>query len=499
MKKNIISSFMIITVFNALDRALGFLFRIYLSREMGAESMGVYQVASSVFMALLTFITIGIPLVVSKSTAKAERNGQTHRLSSISTAALCIGLTTGAAAVAATFALRPLLSSLMGERAVASLLMLVPSLLFSAIYSAFRGNLWGRSKFFVVALVEVIEQAARMSCCFILFSQGADKLLSSSFSLTAGCAISAAACAVFYFRSGGKLRSPKNEWKALLKSELPITLSRAAATLASSVLSVAAPMLFVLSGYSSERAYELFGAASGMALPLLYVPLTVIGSLAFVLIPSIGACADEGRYESVNRSISSAVNFSAIVACLFIPLFSVCGEAIGGIVYGNADSGRFLSAAAWILLPLSIESITSSLMNSLDLEMRSFINSMIGYACQALTYVIFARGFTPEIFALGIGVSLTVSTGLHIYYIYKKTGLRLKTMKNAAMAALMIFPAATLNRSLFGIFSFAPPLAAVVMSGLITMAAYILLCFAFGWVEMYPILKRGKKARAKAG
>ena len=372
MKKNIISSFMIITVFNALDRALGFLFRIYLSREMGAESMGVYQVASSVFMALLTFITSGIPLVVSKSTAKAERNGQTHRLSSISTAALCIGLTTGAAAVAATFALRPLLSSLMGERAVASLLMLVPSLLFSAIYSAFRGNLWGRSKFFVVALVEVIEQAARMSCCFILFSQGADKLLSSSFSLTAGCAISAAACAVFYFRSGGKLRSPKNEWKALLKSELPITLSRAAATLASSVLSVAAPMLFVLSGYSSERAYELFGAASGMALPLLYVPLTVIGSLAFVLIPSIGACADEGRYESVNRSISSAVNFSAIVACLFIPLFSVCGEAIGGIVYGNADSGRFLSAAAWILLPLSIESITSSLMNSLDLEMRRF-------------------------------------------------------------------------------------------------------------------------------
>ena len=175
MKKNIISSFMIITVFNALDRALGFLFRIYLSREMGAESMGVYQVASSVFMALLTFITSGIPLVVSKSTAKAERNGQTHRLSSISTAALCIGLTTGAAAVAATFALRPLLSSLMGERAVASLLMLVPSLLFSAIYSAFRGNLWGRSKFFVVALVEVIEQAARMSCCFILFSQGADK------------------------------------------------------------------------------------------------------------------------------------------------------------------------------------------------------------------------------------------------------------------------------------------------------------------------------------
>lgn len=498
MKKSIMTSFMIITVFNALDRTLGFFFRIYLSREMGAESMGVYQVAMSVFMALLTFITSGIPLVVSKRTAKAVRSGDDIKACAVSSAALIIGLATGGAMAAVTFAAQYPLSAAMGQRATLSLLTLVPSLVFSAVYSAFRGNLWGRQKFFVVALVEVIEQIARIASCVIMFACGFDKLLASSASLTAGCLVSAAVCSVFYFTSGGKICSPKNEIKPLLKSEMPITLSRAASTLASSVLSVAAPMLFILSGYSSERAYEMFGAASGMALPLLYVPLTVTGSLAFVLIPSIGASADEGKYESVNRSICSAANFSAIIACLFIPLFCVCGESIGQIVYGNSESGTFLSVSAWILLPLSLEAITSSLMNSLDLEMRSFANSMIGYAVQAAVYLIFAKSFTLEIFALGIGLSLSVSTVLHIFYISQKTSLAFSRLKNVAFSVLLLFPAITLNRSLAGIFSFMSALPAVIISGGITMAVYLLLSLLFGSYEIYPIMRRNKKKECAA-
>lgn len=498
MKKNILTSFMIITVFNALDRTLGFFFRIYLSREMGAENMGVYQVAMSVLMALLTFITSGIPLVVSKRTARAIRAGEPKKACAISTAALCIGLATAAVAVSLTFTAQYPLVLAMGEKAAYSLFWLVPSLVFSAVYSAFRGNLWGRQKFFVVALVEVIEQAARIASCVILFACGFDKLLASSASLTIGCAVSALACAVFYFSGGGKLCNPLKELKPLFLSEIPITLSRAASTLASSVLSVAAPMLFILSGYKAERAYEMFGAASGMALPLLYVPLTVTGSLAFVLIPAIGASADEGRYESINRSICSAVGFSSVIACLFIPLFSVCGESIGGIVYNNAESGYFLSASAWILLPLSLEAITSSLMNSLDLEMRSFINSMIGYAFQAVVYLIFAKSFTMDVFAAGIGVSLVVSTVLHVYYISRKTGLKPSRLKNVALSVLLIFPASALNRSLFGLFSFMPDLPAVILSGSLTMLAYLIMSFIFGTFEVYPIMRGGKKARVTA-
>lgn len=498
MKKSLMTSFMIITVFNALDRTLGFFFRIYLSREMGAENMGVYQVASSVFLALLTFITSGVPLVVSKRVAKATRCGDEKKASAVTNAALFIGVITGCVLTALTLSFYPVLRTIMGAEAAFSLVLLSPALIFSAVYSAFRGNLWGKQKFFVVAIVEVIEQVARIISCVIMFACGADKLFAASLSLTVGCLISAAACTAFFFLGKGKLSSPKGEIKPLLASELPITLSRAAATLASSVLAVAAPLLFMLSGYGKSTAYEMFGAASGMALPLLFVPLTVTGSLAFVLVPSVGASADCGKYESVNRQIVSAVNLSTIIACLFIPLFAACGEKIGVIVYDNQISGIFLSKAAWILLPLSLEAITSSLMNSLDLEMRSFLNSMIGYLVQAVIYAIFCKSFTLDIFALGIGASLIVSTALHVYYTAKKTSLSVLRLKNALLGALIVFPVTTLCRSLLSLFSFMPDLLAVVLAGGISMIAYGALSLTFGGVEAYPFLKRRKKSeRAK--
>lgn len=51
MRKSIMSAVFTLTLFTVLDRALGFGFKIYLSRELGAASLGLYQVALSFFFA----------------------------------------------------------------------------------------------------------------------------------------------------------------------------------------------------------------------------------------------------------------------------------------------------------------------------------------------------------------------------------------------------------------------------------------------------------------
>ena len=54
--KSLFKTVALITIFSFLTRVSGFLFRIILSREVGAEGVGLYQVSSSVFMVLLTVI-----------------------------------------------------------------------------------------------------------------------------------------------------------------------------------------------------------------------------------------------------------------------------------------------------------------------------------------------------------------------------------------------------------------------------------------------------------
>ena len=58
-----------VTIFSVLTRAIGFFLRIYLSRVMGTEVLGAYQVAMSIFGVLMTVISSGIPLVVSRNVA----------------------------------------------------------------------------------------------------------------------------------------------------------------------------------------------------------------------------------------------------------------------------------------------------------------------------------------------------------------------------------------------------------------------------------------------
>ncbi|MBR7091225.1 MAG: oligosaccharide flippase family protein, partial [Clostridia bacterium] len=69
MSKSLVRAVAIVAIFSVLTRAIGFLFRIYLSRELGAELLGVYYAAFSVFMVLVVVVSSGIPLAISKMTA----------------------------------------------------------------------------------------------------------------------------------------------------------------------------------------------------------------------------------------------------------------------------------------------------------------------------------------------------------------------------------------------------------------------------------------------
>ena len=170
--KGLAKSVLTITAFTFVERILGFFFKIYLSREIGAIGMGVYSVALSFFFVLLTLLTSGIPLTVSKSTAKngADSGG-------ICSAALIVELITAVLLSLAVLALnKPLGSILADAQSMALVIIMLPALVFSGVYSAFRGVLWGEKKFTSVSIVELIEQVARIVACIALIQLFRNKL-----------------------------------------------------------------------------------------------------------------------------------------------------------------------------------------------------------------------------------------------------------------------------------------------------------------------------------
>lgn len=419
--KRLIRSIFTLSAFTFIERVLGFFFKIYLSAKLGATSLGIYQVAFSFFMVLLTAITSGLPLVVSKRTAKCRAENALCEEYSISSASLIISLVSSCATIAVVLLLKDCIATLFADSLSMTLVLyMLPSLLFSSIYSSLRGNLWGRQKYTTVSVLELVEQIARIFACVVLFLLGFDKMISTAVSMSIACFISAAACAVAYFSLGGKLTRPRNEIKPLLKGSAPITLSRAASSVIASLTSIAVPYILISKGLSNDQAMYQYGYSVGMALPLLYIPLTFVGSLAFVTIPTLSRAIAAKNEKSVKMQIERSISVAIVAGGLFVPVFAAIGSPIGSFLYSNADAGNFLAFSAWLMIPIAVENITSSMMNSLELELKALAFYAIGSAAMFAFIFAFKPNFDIRMLAVGMGISFSLSSALNVVAMRKK-------------------------------------------------------------------------------
>ncbi|MBE7085247.1 MAG: hypothetical protein E7368_04250, partial [Clostridiales bacterium] len=150
----------IVTALSIAERGLGFLYRVVLSRMLGAEGLGTYQVALSLFAVFLTIGTGGIPISVSRliSKSKAENNpyGEKSALSAGVLLSLLLTLP-----FALLFGLFPSLSTpfFSDGRGIPVFRILLIGLSFSSLYAVFRGYFWGNKEFLLPSILEIAEES----------------------------------------------------------------------------------------------------------------------------------------------------------------------------------------------------------------------------------------------------------------------------------------------------------------------------------------------------
>ncbi len=493
MKKTITNSLFIITFFSVLDRGLGFLFKIFMSRTIGAEGVGIYQIAFSFFSVLLSTVVGGIPLVVSKFIARSPNNSHNK----ITGSALLLALSVSLALVLLFFALYFPLLYTMGKSTITLVMFMLPTLAFSSVYCSLRGYLWGREKFFAVSIVEVIEQISRIGICIAMFLMGFDKLRSVAISLSIGSLISALSCFVFFFANHGKLGASKPDFVKIAKSSFPITISNLIGAMSGSLTALIIPKLFIWSGYTLSQANAMLGSSVGMAMPLVYIPITLVSSLAFVLIPKISNDLKNNDYAKINASITGAIKFATLVACCLIPFFSSCGKTLCEFVYNNSQSGEYLSFIAFALIPLTVENITGSILNSLDLEMKNFINGMIGYSMLWVVAIVTIGNYS--IYALGTGFALswTLSAILNIRCIIKKTGLSFSFVPFILKNVVLCAPTVLFSGNILSICSSFPIILSIGICGLSSVSFFSILSLIFGSFSFTKIYAKKQRKKIK--
>ncbi|MBQ3235850.1 MAG: oligosaccharide flippase family protein [Clostridia bacterium] len=471
----------VVTVFSCFERLLGFVYRIYLSRNLGSEGLGLYQVALSVVGLIMTLTSSGIPITVSRIMTKHSAENRGELGFSTVTGGILLSLVLSVPVVTLIFFFPKAFSFLFAdERCYTILKIMLPGIVITSVYAVIRGYFWGKKMFFTYSLVEFMEEAVMLVAGIIFISKATDTqsgITGAGNAVLISYIFSFITATILYFIRGGKIASPKGELKPLISSATPITLMRTATSLINTLIAIILPLRLVHSGLSQSVAMAGFGELSGMSIPLIYIPSTIIGSIALVLVPELSDNFYRHSEITLKNNVEKAVKCSVFISCLIIPVFLSLGTELGVLVYDNFNAGLYVQRACIIMLPMSISMITTSMLNSLNLEKKTLKYYLIG-----ALFLVFSIYFLPKL----IGVYSLVVGLLVSYAITSFCNLRLikRTCKRPpefsfyiAVSTMLIIPSALFGYLLKGILLKFIPLPLTVLAVSILTVIFIYLLF----------------------
>lgn len=492
-----------LTMFSVLTRCLGFLYKIYLSRIMTTTDLGIYNQTLSLYMVLITIVSSSIPLTISKITSLNRANNKGYQSNYCVTSSLIFNTIISIVLSLLVLVLKPLLINLLGSTlAYEILITLIPSIVFTALYAQIRGYLWGLENYFAVSIVEFVEQILRIAFCmvFVTLDIFSSPVLSVGVALSIACGISTIYGFILYFKNGGRLKYRRGYSSDIFRSSAPLTCVRILGSLLSPIVAIILPIQLTKIGMEKSMALSELGIIMGMSMPLLSIPSTIIGALCMVLIPRISG--QEKDNIVINKQIDSYIDFSLICLFLFLPIFIVLGRPICLFVFDNISAGIYLTYASWLIIPMGISQITTSILNALNQEQKTFIYFLISSVIMILFIIIFPRYLGTKSMVVGMGISNTILAMLNIWKIHKITNYKSNIILKLTKLLCINLPVIILIKLSYNLISsMCSTFISLIICGLLCVISYLTLLFVFNVFNFknikYSFKKYAKKSQTK--
>lgn len=373
---------MVLTITGLISRIIGFYYRIYLTRLFGEEGMGIYQLLSPVLALSFSLTAAGYQTAISKFVAERTVKEARSPFQPMF-AGLSISLPLSLLCNLLVFCLADFIGThlLMEARTVSMLRILSFSIPLSAVHSCINGYFYGRKKTAVPAITQLIEQLARVGCvCGVsLYAIGQGKtptinvaVLGLTFGEMISMLVSVISIYICYAKEHLhplmphiRPRTMLPVYSSILGMALPLTANRIVLNLLQSVESVSIPAQLRLFGYDTASALSVYGVLTGMAMPLIFFPNALTGSVAVLLLPIISENHAKGDMEAVRSAILRTVKYCGLLGVLCMFCFGVFGAKIGEVLFGSALAGHFITTLGFICPFIYLDTTLSSVLQGL--------------------------------------------------------------------------------------------------------------------------------------
>jgi stage V sporulation protein B len=436
---------LILTIGGIVVKVIGFFNWIILSRVLGGEGIGLYQMAWPIYLLALSVSSAGIPVAISIITAEKLALNDFKGANRVFRVSLTVLILTGLFFSFLLYFGAGLLIEyrfIRDPRAYYSLLALAPAVFFVTMLSSYRGYLQGCQIMTPTAVSQIAEQLVRVITMIIFASLLLPKGLEYA---AGGASLGAAPGAVagllvllyYYFRLQKNTKynmdgqgivieqeSSTSIIKRLLKLALPVSLSSIMLPIVANLDLFIVPARLEVAGYTVEQATELFGYLTGMAVPLLNLSTILTAALATSIVPAISESFSLGDTKRVYQQTSSAMRVANLVTIpAFVALWLLAGP-VSQMVYNAPQASHAISILSIGIFLLGIHQVTTGVLQGMGKTHIPVIN--MGIAAVFKVILNWSLTAVPVLGIKGAAWATVADIGiaavLNIYFVHRYVG-----------------------------------------------------------------------------
>ncbi|WMJ80893.1 stage V sporulation protein B [Clostridium sp. MB40-C1] len=438
-KDNFLKNSILLTISNSTTGVLKFVFSIILSRELGAEGMGLYALIMPIYDLFACLTCGGMMTALSKESSLYQGRDDYVSLHKSVHISLVFDFIWSLLIVIFVFMNSRYISIniIKDTRSLQSLIFICPALIFLSLSSIIKGYFYGTSRVNIPSIIDILEKTVRIAVTILAIRVLPHKEIQGTVSvvygaLSAGEFISFILLYIFYRLNKNKDIKISNtnfskEGRAqllfnILIMAVPLCVNGFLSTALSAISTLILPRRLLIAGFTHTTALEMIGKFSGMALTIIFFPLIIVTSMSIVLIPDLAETLEKKDYFNLESrirdvlKISFLLGISTLIICFSIP------NLLGKLFFAREDLTLYIKVAA-ICAPFSYTAATTfSILNGLGKQGVLLRNSIIMSIEEVI--LLYVLTSIPSINILGYGLSLTItsitSLIMNMYEIKKK-------------------------------------------------------------------------------
>lgn len=447
-KGSFIKGAVILTAAGLIARFMGFAYRVILTRIIGAEGMGLYQMAYPIYTVLLVISRSGIPVALAKLIADkiaAKKRKEAYKIFRIARKmSFVVGL---GASIIMALAAKPLISLLsLDPRSYYAVLAISPAIFIVSIMASYRGFFQGLQDMVPTAKSQILEQFIRMitmiTLVIFLVPYGLEfAAAGASFGAVSGAIGGLLILFFIYYKRKKQIfsfletgndsveLSSKAVVSKIVSLGVPITLGAIVMPLMSLVDLIFVPNRLQTAGYLIREATELYGMFSAVAMPLVNFPTIITVSLSASLVPAIAEAFTLGKKKLIHYRTQTALRLAILISLPSAAGLFLLAEPLTDITFSEPGAAVPLRFVAWGVFFIALQQTTTGILNGIgktsipakNLFIGAIFNAFINYTLTAIP------SFGIRGAALGTTIGFAVAAFLNLYFVKKELGFKINT------------------------------------------------------------------------